>query len=78
MSTTPDDVPRCDELRIIINDIFDIRESGLRTSVDTFMKAYTEYCIFITVYNAFTDSTIVEFGPACCVCEWRELLEGKS
>ncbi|TDG46575.1 hypothetical protein AWZ03_007013 [Drosophila navojoa] len=43
MSTAPDDVPRCEELRTIIKDIFDIRESKLRTSIDAFIKGEGTY-----------------------------------
>ncbi|KAM7353668.1 putative DNA replication complex GINS protein PSF2 isoform 2-T4 [Cochliomyia hominivorax] len=38
MSTAPDDVPRCEEIPTVIKDIFDIRESKLRTSIDAFIK----------------------------------------
>lgn len=43
MSTAPDDVPRCEEIRTIIKDIFDIRESKLRTSIDAFIKGEGTY-----------------------------------
>ncbi|KAH8413533.1 hypothetical protein KR009_012000 [Drosophila setifemur] len=43
MSTAPDDVPRCEELRTVIKDIFDIRESKLRTSIDAFIKGEGTY-----------------------------------
>ncbi|CAD7080135.1 unnamed protein product [Hermetia illucens] len=38
-----EDIPRCDEIRTIIKDIFDIRESKLRTSVDAFIKGEGTY-----------------------------------
>ncbi|XP_037805546.1 probable DNA replication complex GINS protein PSF2 [Lucilia sericata] len=43
MSTAPDDVPRCEEIRTVIKDIFDIRESKLRTSIDAFIKGEGTY-----------------------------------
>lgn len=43
MSTAPDDVPRCEELRTVIKDIFDIHESKLRTSIDAFIKGEGTY-----------------------------------
>ncbi|XP_055838468.1 probable DNA replication complex GINS protein PSF2 [Episyrphus balteatus] len=43
LSTAPDDVPKCEEIRTIIKDIFDIRESKLRTSIDAFIKGEGTY-----------------------------------
>ncbi|XP_068140147.1 probable DNA replication complex GINS protein PSF2 [Drosophila tropicalis] len=43
MSTAPDDVPRCEELRTVIKDIFDTREAKLRTSIDAFIKGEGTY-----------------------------------
>uniref|UniRef100_A0A1A9ZKY8 GINS complex subunit 2 n=1 Tax=Glossina pallidipes TaxID=7398 RepID=A0A1A9ZKY8_GLOPL len=38
MSTAPDDEPRCGLLRTVVKNIFDVRESKLRTSIYAFIK----------------------------------------
>lgn len=43
LSTAPDDVPQCEQIRTIVKDIFDIRESKLRTSIDAFIKGEGTY-----------------------------------
>ncbi|XP_055918949.1 probable DNA replication complex GINS protein PSF2 [Eupeodes corollae] len=43
LSTAPNDVPKCEEIRTIIKDIYDIRESKLRTSIDAFIKGEGTY-----------------------------------
>ncbi|XP_037960258.1 probable DNA replication complex GINS protein PSF2 [Teleopsis dalmanni] len=43
MNAAPADVPRCDEIRTIIKDIYDIRESKLRASIDAFIKGEGTY-----------------------------------
>lgn len=43
LGTAPEDVPRSEEIRTIIKDIYDIRASKLRTSVDDFIKGEGTY-----------------------------------
>ncbi|XP_055386420.1 probable DNA replication complex GINS protein PSF2 [Condylostylus longicornis] len=43
LSTAREDIPRSSEIRTVIKDIFDIRESKLRTSIDTFIKGEGTY-----------------------------------
>lgn len=43
LGTAPEDVPRSDEIRTIIKDIYDIRASKLRTSMDDFIKGEGTY-----------------------------------
>lgn len=43
LSTAPDDVPQCEQIRTIVKDIFDIRESKLRTSIDAFIRGEGTY-----------------------------------
>lgn len=43
LGTAPEDVPRSEEIRTIIKDIYDIRASKLRTSMDDFIKGEGTY-----------------------------------
>ncbi|XP_061712739.1 probable DNA replication complex GINS protein PSF2 [Cydia pomonella] len=43
LGTAPEDVPRAAEIKTIIKDIWDIRTSKLRTSMDALMKAGGSY-----------------------------------
>ncbi|XP_017773934.1 PREDICTED: probable DNA replication complex GINS protein PSF2 [Nicrophorus vespilloides] len=43
LSAAPDDIPRTDEIRTIIKDIWDMRMSKLRASVDSMMKESGSY-----------------------------------
>lgn len=43
LATAPEDVPRCEEIRTSIKDIWDIRTAKLRTSMDDFIKGEGTY-----------------------------------
>ncbi|KAI8434657.1 hypothetical protein MSG28_003190 [Choristoneura fumiferana] len=43
LGNAPEDVPRASEIKTIIKDIWDIRMSKLRTSIDTLMKSGGNY-----------------------------------
>ena len=43
LSTAREDVPKSEEIRTLIKDIYDIRASKLRTSIDAFIKAEGTY-----------------------------------
>ncbi|XP_012275329.1 probable DNA replication complex GINS protein PSF2 isoform X2 [Orussus abietinus] len=39
LNAAPDDIPEIDDIRTMIKDIWDIRTSKLRTSIDAFLKS---------------------------------------